>query len=178
MRTLFTAAFFFISLSTFSQTYKPFKVDAGIGFALPLNNGIKGNKAGATLTIEPHNRVTDNLSLGIRFEGAGLGNVDNSGTVSETKFSLLMSYCATAEYYFNKDGLRPFAGLGAGLYLLEAFGSNPVAVAIAQDESKFIFFPRLGFEINHFRMSTEYNFISNNNYLAFKVGWFFGGGKK
>ena len=52
------------------------------------------------------------------------------------------------------------------------------SATVTPGQSNFGFFPRLGFETGHFRMSGEYNSVNNGGYIAFKLGFFFGGGKK
>src|SRR5665213_3364156 len=79
--------------TTYSQVYKAFKVDIGLGYAIPSSGS--GTKAGATFTIEPHYRITDDLAIGLRFEGAGLGYEDQLN--DKAKVSLLTSYCPTLE---------------------------------------------------------------------------------
>jgi hypothetical protein len=57
-----------------------------------------------------------------------------------------------------------------------ASGGNATLVPGA---SSFGFFPRVGFETGHFRMSAAYDIVGNNSsYVAFTIGFFFGGGKK
>lgn len=176
--SLIGAAFFANAQST---TYKAFKVDVDFGYAIPSSGSGNGVKAGATFTVEPHYRLSDDLALGLRFEGAGLGYQDINGTTNKTHVSLLISYCPTIEYYFMKGGFRPFGGAGAGIFTQQSVtgsstGSGAVLVPSA---SKFGVFPRLGFEAGHFRMAASYDILGNNsNYLAFTIGFFLGGGRK
>jgi hypothetical protein len=156
-----------------ADTYHAFKFDIGLGYAIPSGSGAK---AGATFTLQPHYRLSDDLAIGLRLEGAGLGYQNDLG---KTKVSLLESYCATGEYYLAKDSFRPFVGAGLGFFdqsSLKASNGNATLVAGA---TNFGLFPEIGFEIGHFRMSADYDIAGNsNNYLAFKIGVFFGGGKK
>lgn len=169
------------TLSVSAQSYKAVKVDIGLGYAFPTGGG-SGAKAGVTFTVEPHYRLSDDLAVGFRFEGAALGyeNLD-AGSNSSVKVSVLTSYCATGEYYLSAGSFRPFAGAGLGFFnsadikLDSSTGSKPLTVP---GESKFGFFPRVGFETGHFRVSGEYNIISEGGYIAAKIGFFFGGGKK
>jgi hypothetical protein len=162
-----------------SSTYRAFKVDLDLGYAIPSSGTGTGTKGGVTVTVEPHYRLSDDIALGFRFEGAALGYPENDGTTNKTHFALLTSYCPTFEYYFSKDGFRPFAGAGAGIFSQESVkGSNGSAVLIPSG-SNFGVFPRVGFEAGHFRMSAAYDIAGNNsNYLSFTIGVFFGGGKK
>ncbi|HEY2583086.1 MAG TPA: hypothetical protein VGI43_14845, partial [Mucilaginibacter sp.] len=70
----FLAATFIVKAQ--SSMYKAFKVDIGIGYAIPTaGNGTKG---GGTFTVQPHYRLSDAFALGVRFEGAGIGYENNT----------------------------------------------------------------------------------------------------
>ena len=166
-------------LANAQSTYKAFKVDLDLGYAIPSGTTGTGTKAGVTFTVEPHYRLSDDLAVGLRFEGAGLGYEDNSGTSNKVHISLLTSYCPTLEYYFSKGGFRPFAGAGLGIFSQESVATSNGSSTLVPGASSFGFFPRVGFEAGHFRMSGAYNVVGNNqSYVAFTIGAFFGGGKK
>ena len=168
-----------ILVSAQSTAYKAFKVDIGLGYAIPSAGNGTGVKAGATFTIEPHYRLSDDLAVGLRLEGAALGYQESTGTGTKTQVSVLTSYCPSIEYYFTKEGFRPFGGVGAGIFSQQSVaGSNGSATLVAGGSS-FGFFPRLGFEAGHFRMAASYNIVGNSeSYASFSIGAFFGGGKK
>jgi outer membrane protein X len=173
------SSYFFVNAqaTTYSQVYKAFKVDVGLGYAIPSDG--TGTKAGVTFTIEPHYRITDDLAVGLRFEGAGLGYEDQLN--DKAKVSLLTSYCPTLEYYLMDDSFRPFVGAGAGLFtqkaIAEADGSGNTVTG--PSATKFGVFPRIGFEAGHFRFAASYDVLGNNaNYASFGIGAFFGGGRK
>jgi hypothetical protein len=104
-------------------------------------------------------------------------------------------------YYFNMTSLRPFCGLGIGVYN----PSNNFVMNNTETQSQrngFGVYPRIGLEFGHIRLMLEYNFIQNMNdyispdfnpimtgaqghyetvnksYLSLKIGFFVGGGKK
>jgi len=163
-----------------SSAYHAFKVDLGLGYAIPAGGSSDGVKAGATFTVEPHYRLSDAVAIGFRFEGAGLGY--ENGADSDPEISILTSYCPTVQYYLAAAGFRPFFGAGAGLFSQSSLnvnsGTGNINVPV-EGATRFGFFPRLGFEVGHFRMSGEYNILGNSsNYAAFKIGFFLGGGKK
>lgn len=157
--------------------YKKVKVDIGFGYAIPSSGG--GAKAGITFTIEPHYRLTDNIAVGLRLEGAALGyEIKSSTGSSDIKVSLLNSYCATGEYYFGSGAFRPFGGVGLGVFTQSSLDNS--TGTLIPSSSMFGFFPTLGFETGHFRMSGSYNSVGSGGggYIGFKLGFFFGGGKK
>ncbi|MEO6851694.1 MAG: outer membrane beta-barrel protein [Mucilaginibacter sp.] len=168
-----------------SSTYKAFKVDIGFGYADPTGQTGSGVKAGVTFTLEPHYRLSDAISVGLRIEGAGLGYEDNANSDnSSVKVSILTSYCPTFEYYFMNGGFRPFIGAGAGIFsqqstTVDSNTDTSNGVVLTPGGSKFGFFPRAGFEAGHFRLSAEYDALGNSSsYAAIKIGFFLGGGKK
>jgi hypothetical protein len=165
------------SASTSSgNTYHAFKFDIGLGYAIPSSGSGSGVKAGATFTLQPHYRLSDDFALGLRLEGAALGYEDDNG---KTKVSIMESYCATGEYYFAKGGFRPFIGAGAGLFDQSSLQASNGNATLVNGATNFGFFPEAGFEAGHFRMSADYDIAGNsNNYFAIKIGAFFGGGKK
>ncbi len=164
--------------TTYSQVYHAFKVDIGLGYAIPSDG--TGTKAGVTFTIEPHYRITDDLAVGLRFEGAGIGYVNQE--TDKAKVSLLTSYCPSLEYYFMDEGFRPFVGAGAGLFTQKAIAESKDledGTTTGASSTKFGVFPRIGFEAGHFRFAASYDVLGNNaNYASFAIGAFFGGGRK
>jgi outer membrane protein W len=186
------------SSSSSSSTYKfhKFKFDLTLGYAIPPANSNSANaniKAGATFVLEPHYRLADAVAIGFRLEGAALayGNTNGSGTGTSgsANVSAIYSYCPTLDFYLLNGGFRPFIGAGAGIYYQGAISvsgssqgtTNSGYVSLG---SKFGFFPRVGFEIGHLRLSAEYNVLGNDangnssNYAAFNIGFFFGGGRR
>jgi outer membrane protein W len=162
-----------------STDFHAFKFDIGSGYALP--QGASGTQSGATVTFQPHYRLSNDFALGFRFEAAVIG-YENSVT-GDVKFSALASGCLTGEYYFSDGSFRPFMGAGIGIFDQETASANVnngnSNVSVSDRVSNFGGFPEVGFETGHFRLSVDYNVAGNNSdYLAFKVGFFFGGGHK
>jgi outer membrane protein W len=161
------------------QTFKPFKVDIALGYASPSGSGSKG---GVLFAIEPKYALNDQVTLGLRMETAitAQGKVVN-GEMTEGDVKGSGSYLATADYYFNTNGFRPFIGGGAGLFTNASANLNSSSDDV-QTSRRFGFMPRAGFETGHFRTAIEYNFSGksgavNHNYLGIKLGFFFGGGR-
>ncbi|MXV52246.1 hypothetical protein GS399_14805 [Pedobacter sp. HMF7647] len=172
-----------------SETFKPFKVDVAFGYGIPGGGDAKG---GVLFAIEPKYAISDALAFGLRFEGAVLAraSMDVDGYVESVDAKLSGSYLATADYYFTTTTVRPFFGLGAGLFQLVQAQSTTINMGdeyVDLDESstatKFGFTPRAGIEAGHFRAAVEYNVVGKNegvngNYLGIKLGFFLGGGRK
>jgi hypothetical protein len=183
-KSLLLSAFIGFSMFASAQStdFRAFKFDIGIGGALPSDGS--GTQGGATFTLQPHYRLSDGFALGLRMEAAAIGYKNNE--TGDVKVSGLVSACLSGEFYLSNRGFRPFIGGGAGLFDQETGSGNTNSnnnissnVTLSGRTINFGVYPVLGFEAGHFRMSAEYDVTGqNNNYVAVKIGTFFGGGRK
>jgi outer membrane protein W len=168
-----------------STEFHAFKWDIGLGYANPSSG--TGTEAGATFTMQPHYRLSDAFAVGLRIEAAAIGYKDN--VTGNVNVSALASGCLSGEFYLSNRGFRPFIGAGLGLFDQESASGNinnnnnnnsyGSGIAVSGRTMNFGGYPVIGFEAGHFRMSAEYDVTGNgNNYAAFKIGTFFGGGRK
>lgn len=187
-----------VAIATMSNTfaqggdYRAFKVDVGGLYAIPSG---KAAGAGAGFYFEPKYNVTNNIAVGLKMEWAIMGASSDYDNIS---ISAIGSYQLTGDYYFSENKVRPFAGLGIGIYSLGSTDvdlvTDPTSPGFGQQGasydfgSKFGFAPRVGLLMGHFRAALEYNVITgvdtgiddfdNKNYLSIKLGFEIGGGKK
>lgn len=155
-----------------SENYKPFKVDLGAIYGLPMGSEVFS--AGGGIYLEPKYNVTDNVAAGIRLEWAFFGAVGEN--VSASAWS---SYLGTCDYYVGTEGIRPYFGGGLGIYKIGRASVGPDEVS-AEVGTKFGFVPRAGLLLGHFRTGLEYNIVTGikkANYLSLKIGFEIGGGK-
>jgi hypothetical protein len=168
---------------SFAQNFKPFKVGLGLGYAVPA-----GGEGGALLYVEPGYRCTNNILIGLRLESAiisrGLEGTDKDVTGDATSNA---SYTLNGQYYFNENYVRPFVGLGFGLFSLAALKYNRGAeVESSPAETRFGFYPRAGVDIGHLNLTLDYNIVPRidvmdggeirNSYLGLRAGFSIGGG--
>jgi outer membrane protein X len=163
---------------TGDRVFKKFKVDVSLGYAMPQESGGSGTKAGALFVIEPKYAVKDEISVGLRMEGAVMANVDLDGESGSAKANY--SYLATGDYYFSNNKFRPFAGAGTGIYTFASVDfDSDTSLDNIPVSSKFGFMARGGFEYGHLRLGVEYNFVGQKmGYLGLKIGAVIGGGRK
>jgi OmpW family len=189
-KAFFTLCLVAIGLASQAQTFKSFKAIVGTGYAIPGGSGAKG---GVLFYLEPMYNVSDKISAGLRMEWAAMarGYSEDIGD-TDLKISTSGSYTLNGQYYFNTNGFRPFVGLGLGMYTIKAAtfdnGSGGTST-FGSDETKFGFYPRIGFDASHFNMTIDYNIVgatkyegtdvkSKNSYIGIRVGVAIGGGRK
>jgi len=165
---------------TEGRIFKKFKVDVSGGYAVPQSTGNRtGKKAGALFAIEPKYAVMDQLSLGLRLELEVTANIDVAGNTGSAKAN--GSYLATGDYYFTNTKLRPFAGIGGGMFTTASVDTSTIINSASDipQSTKFGFMARGGFEYGHLRIGLEYNFVADKSgYLGIKLGACIGGGRK
>ena len=125
-KVLFASAIFVMALSVKTSAqktnseggeFKKFKVDVSLGYALPI--GGTGSKGGVLFATEPKYAVTNEISVGLRIEGAvtlsGI-NAATGYTNGNASVKAAVSYLLTGDYYLSKSSFRPFIGAGAGFF--------------------------------------------------------------
>jgi hypothetical protein len=168
----------------YSQNYRKFRIGVGLGYATAYGNASNG---GPIMTIEPVLRINDSFSIGLRFESANITRGFLTPIPPETTVDVnsTNSYSLNFQYYFSKDSFRPFIGAGSGIYSLAAIRTSRIGGIKA--ESKFGFYPRVGFDFHHFTIAFDYNILApttasngdvNNNHLDMRISFYFGGGRK
>lgn len=182
------------------RMFKKFKGEVSLGYDYFPASEIKN---GFTVALEPHWVVVDQLSLGLRsqtvlqFKDYTID--DPYSSYSNLRIKTYSSLNVTADYYFTNDyNLRPFAGIGGGVQLVNIDNTDFDYSTSDDGGSTKVTgggFFRAGMEIKHFRMAIEYNFVgktktpyydyylgrqvdevSKNSYLSVKFGFCFGGG--
>ena len=194
MKKLFTliTLSLIMAVAVSAQDYKAFRVGLGLGYALGSGSGSSG---GVLIAVEPSYRLSDNLSLGLRWETAAITR-GSTGTISPTTtidVAAIGSFTLNGQYYLGggESSFRPFVGAGLGLFSLAAVNVNSSGTVgtAAVAESTFGFYPRAGFDLGHFNITLDYNIIPStavvgttdkvsNSYFGFRIGAYIGGGKK
>lgn len=162
-----------------STNYKSFEWDViNIGVAAPINND--NLKGGFSFGGEVRYNVLDNLSIGTGGEMVIFNSPDFAKTAAKTVASNLY-FGVSSDYYFSSNSrIRPFVGLGIGVSV-----NGDIRGVEDNEETDFyegmsgaVIAPRLGIEIDHVRIMTDFNIGMEeglNNYLGIKVGFTLGG---
>lgn len=176
---------FTISQSGYSQEQNKFRVGLDLGYAIPDGGG------GVLVALEPKYNIADNMSVGLRIEGAALAKniTDGDGATLEANLGTNTSYSATFDYYFHNgsSSFAPFIGGGAGYNTLANLEVDFLGeTAEAEVDGKFGGLVRAGFELGKLRVAATYNLIgkteiegseTKNSYFGISLGFYVGGGK-
>ena len=163
-----------------SSIFKPFKVDMGIDFSFTTKDELS---SGMGFYISPIYNVTDKLSIGPRFGFgyAGGGNIQFGPGSVKVGSTSMFSFLMVGDYYFSTEKVRPFVGLGLGMYKRgEASIETGIGyVDISRNaKANFGVKPRIGLNAGHFKMTVDYNFTGEgiHDYIGFTLGAEIGGG--
>jgi len=163
-----------------SKIFKPFKVDVGIVGAVSADDEAGG---GLGIYLEPKYAATDRINVGLRLESAFLssGSIKVRGTSVDIESASVAPILLTGDYYFNTEKVRPYVGMGMGMYIRQeryvSTDIGSVAIGLAS-QTNFGVAPRLGLNAGHFKLAVGYNFTGNHiaDYLGINVGTEIGGG--
>ncbi|MEL6558199.1 MAG: outer membrane beta-barrel protein [Bacteroidota bacterium] len=184
---------FAVVVTAEAQEYKKWKVGLGLGYAAPADGG-----GGVAVYLEPAYRVNDQIAVGLRLESAALAKVVGD---EEASISGNASYTVNGQYYLSDSKFRPFVGAGIGIFSLASISVSTTGTSgdiSAGGDTKFGFYPRVGFDLGHFNFIFDYNLVGNselpgvtvdnngntttsnvdvkNSYFAVKLGFSIGGG--
>ena len=173
---------FFATMSVNAQTqFKPFRVDLGLGVAIP-QDGI-----GFVFNVEPKYAVIPQLSVGLKIEADAIVKdlvIDKSGDIAEGTGQGVFSILAVADYHLMQKSFRPFVGGGFGIYSIAAGDMDTSSTSDIEGKTNFGAMLRAGFDVSHFRLALAYNFAGKDNlnnkadFFSITVGAYFGGGRR
>jgi hypothetical protein len=190
-----------------APSYQPIRFDVTVygGYA-PAD----ANAYGGGLVLEPKYNLLDQLAVGLRLEWGAFVTQDirADGGTGQAEISqsarAVGAYLAKADWFFTTSGVRPFAGLGHGLYRI-ASGSQSVSgttgtvVQRAESFQGFGVAPQVGVNFGGFRLAATYHLITggdqtvvtqavgapaptetklSKNYFAFEIGGTIGGNRR
>lgn len=141
-----------------AKNYQPIRVDLGVEVPWTPSLGA----AGFGLVLDGKYLITDNIGVGLRLTG----NVQLGASVGENSASASAiagaSYLLKGEYYLGNAGVRPFAGLGIGLYSIASASSSETADSASASGGGGTFFglmPQIGVNFGILRLAAAYNVL-------------------
>jgi hypothetical protein len=96
-----------------AENYNPVRVDSGLSGTYVSASG----RGGFGAVVEPKVMIHDNIAIGGRLEAAVMfgGNIGSDGT-TKMDMGASAAVLAKAEYLLGTAGVRPFIGLGIGMF--------------------------------------------------------------
>jgi hypothetical protein len=168
-KTFILAALLFSAASAAQAqfSYKPFRVDAGVGLSVPATNfGI-----GGLVSIEPQYSIGP-LAVGVRIEYHVEG-YETEAYDNITKFNSAL--LLTGDYRFSSGFARPFVGAGIASYVTAAYffegnedGADSNYRLFGQQAGAML---RAGFDLPHFRFALQYHITGSRKYENVKVNF-------
>lgn len=125
--------------------------------------GMGSQSFGIGAVVEPKWNITDHIAAGVRLDGGvmGGGRFAPEGTTS-ISLSAGAATLLKGEYSFFDEGVRPFVGLGAGMYILasQSVAAGAGGAGVSQSGGRFFgVAPQLGVDLGPVRLAATYNHI-------------------
>jgi hypothetical protein len=136
-------------------------VEAEAGFSGLYSHGL--NIFGIGAVSEAKVNINPRFAVGLRVDGGVQfgGNISSSFTA--VALAVNVGTLAKGEFYFTESGIRPFVGLGAGVYWLTlqsvAAGGGGIPSVYQGIGRHFGLAPQLGVDFGGVRLAATYNAI-------------------
>jgi hypothetical protein len=191
-----------------APSYQPIRFDLTVygGYA-PADAAAYGGG----IVLEPKYNLLDQLAIGLRLEAGAFAtqSVSSSSAGGQVDVSqsarAVSAFLAKADWYVTTSSVRPFVGLGAGLYRIASgsqsvsgSGASTAVVQRAESFSGFGVAPQVGVNFGGFRLAATYHVITGSdqvvvtqavgaaptetklskNYFAFEIGGTIGGNRR
>jgi outer membrane protein X len=124
---------------------------------------------GIGAVVEPKWNITDSIAAGLRVDGGVVfgGRIVPRGTTS-VAMGAMVGTLLKGEYLLGSSGVRPFVGLGAGMYTLVSQGAavGDEGAGVNQSVGRFYgLAPQLGVDFGGVRLGVTYNYIVGGELL-------------
>jgi outer membrane protein X len=178
------------------ENYERIRADGG----LTMSRGAVEGRKGFGFSTEIKGMIHDNLSVGARVEVAFLFGGIVGDEDSELGFAMAACGLGKVEYLLGTSLLRPFAGLGLGVYSIGSttIDTGPGTTGYRSSEGRYVgMAPQLGVDLGKVRFSMTYNALLgasiefretigtavrttdiSRNYVSIELSFQFAGGKK
>jgi hypothetical protein len=125
--------------------------------------GVGAGSYGFGAVVEPKWNITDSIAAGLRFDGGVSlgGKLAPEGTTS-VSLGAGAATLAKGEFLLGSSGVRPFLGLGAGMYILanQSVSAGDSGAGVSQSGGRYFgVAPQLGIDFGGVRLAATYNHI-------------------
>ncbi len=157
-----------LSISYANAQDRFIRSDATIGSAFTTGTV---SSYGISAGVEPKFFFNENVSLGLRFEGAVLfgGKIPFESSDVSVQMSSRAATLLKGEYYLGSGNTKPFLGLMTGYYVTANSGGG-TSGASASGARNFGFAPELGITFGNFRISGMYHVVGGNYLVSVSSG--------
>src|SRR5438874_139767 len=160
-RWLIAAAVVCATRAAYAQAehYDPIRLDTGL-----MGTYVRSDaRGGFGAVFEPKYLVDDHVAVGARFEAAVMfgGQIDNTGDTSMS-IGAVGAAMVKGEYFLGDDAVRPFVGLGVGMFDIggESISTTQSSAAIDQKAGRYFgVAPQVGIELGRVRLAVTYDAI-------------------
>ena len=151
-----------------AENYEPVRFN--VGLLVPYTPGTGSGGFGGV--VEGKYNITDNIAAGLRLDGA-LQFGGSVGTASASvNIGVVAAVLAKGEFFLTNSTVRPFVGLGAGMYALAGqsvtAGEGSAGVTQAAG-SVFGVAPQLGLDLGAVRLAATYNVLLGGDLIVQQV---------
>lgn len=150
-----------------------FHIELGPNFNLPQGDFADSYDLGIGFYIEPKYALNENIDLGLLIGSNGFagGDINTGAGTAEVDATSIIAILPTGTYRFSTNNVTPYAGLGLGMYLAEAFTVDTNGDLQSDGrEGEFGFAPRAGVYIGRMNIGAAYNIVKDANYIQFNLG--------
>ncbi|MBB6460027.1 outer membrane beta-barrel protein [Flammeovirga kamogawensis] len=160
-KTIIVALFLAMCSTAFAQD-KKFSIGFGLGgsFASSKFEDVKQKGAGVNGFLNFYYNVNSKLSLGLEYNGATIVIKPEDDMGINFEATGLSSFSAKGLYHFSENKVRPYAGIGLGLYNVSPgkIGSGENFIEF-EKASSFGFAPEVGLKLGWFQIAALYHMI-------------------
>jgi hypothetical protein len=142
------------------------KTSLGLGFggasaSATGEDGVKESGFGINFYINGMYNINEHISAGLEYNGNAVVIGDVSG--ASVKASLINGILVKGRYSFGSGGVRPFAGVMFGMYIIkpgEVSATTGNSILFGR-ETVFGFAPEVGVSFGSFQLATSYHLPGN-----------------
>ena len=149
-----------------------FHIELGLNFNSPQSDFGDSYDLGVGFYAEPKYALNENLDLGLLIGRNGFAGADlDGGSIDAIGMTTILP---TGTYRFSGSNITPYAGLGLGMYIVDAIDltvttGGTTTTIDGESSSEFGFAPRAGVYIGRLNLGAAYNIVKDFNFIQFNL---------